>query len=165
MPRPPKRRRVAHVPRVNYFKPAGVPLRALEEVSLGLDELEALRLKDLAGLEQEACAREMGISQSTLQRVLAAARAKVTEALVFGRAIRIEGGPFAVREPRPCDPALPRASWRTPDEGPPWIAGIHESSRGRRNGRRRWRRVRRAQPAGEDEPPSGNPEGGLRGRG
>jgi len=154
MPRPPKRRRVAHIPRVNYFKPAGVPLRALEEVSLGLDELEALRLKDLAGLEQESCAQEMGISQSTLQRVLTSARTKVTEALVFGKAIRIEGGPFAVREPRLCDPALPRPRWRQAGEGPPWAFGDGAAGGCNRRGQGRWSSVRRGGRTGDDEPPA-----------
>lgn len=92
MPRPPKHRWVSFFPTVTYFKPAGTALHTLDEVFLQLDELEALRLKDLQGLDQVDCAREMGVSQSTLQRVLTAARAKVTEALVLGKAIRIEGG-------------------------------------------------------------------------
>lgn len=163
MPRPPKRRRVAHVPRVNYFKPAGVPLYRLEEISLGLDELEALRLKDLAGLEQEACAREMGISQSTLQRVLTAARAKVTEALVFGRAIRIEGGPFAVREPRPCDPALPRLHSGGSGEGPPWVVEGYAPAWLQEKGRGRWRRVRRTEPVRNGKPRPGEHDDGPRG--
>ncbi len=73
-----------------------MPLYSLDEVSLQLDELEALRLKDLKGLDQVDCAKEMGISQSTFQRILTAARAKVTEALIHGKAIRIEGGPVAL---------------------------------------------------------------------
>lgn len=95
LPRPPKERCVSFQPSVTYYKPAGVPLRSLAEVRLQLDELEALRLKDLNGLDQVDCAREMGISQSTLQRVLAAARSKVAAALIYGKAIRIEGGPVA----------------------------------------------------------------------
>ncbi len=53
MPRPPKCRRVAYMPEVTYFKPAGIPLRALEEVCLSIEEAEALRLKDVEGFEQE----------------------------------------------------------------------------------------------------------------
>jgi len=41
------------VPGVTFFKPAGIPLRALEEVQLTVEEVEAVRLKDLEGLEQE----------------------------------------------------------------------------------------------------------------
>lgn len=119
MPRPPKDRTVGFVPDIIYFKPAGVPMRQLSEVVLAIDELEALRLKDLAGLEQEECARLMGISQSTLQRTLTAGRAKVAEALVMGKAIRIEGGNIRETTPRPCDTAMPQRLRR---HGPPWAA-------------------------------------------
>lgn len=94
MTRPPKCRRIASMPGVTYFKPAGIPLRMLEEVRLSLEEAEALRLKDLEGMEQEQGAAEMGVSRPTFQRVLAKARRKVADALLNGRAIRIEGGHY-----------------------------------------------------------------------
>lgn len=99
LPRPIKPRWIEFMPRVTYFKPAGVPLSTLIEVSLGVDELEAIRLKDLVGLEQEECAERMGVAQSTFQRILTSARHKVASALIEGKAIRIEGGNyrFAVR--------------------------------------------------------------------
>ena len=53
MPRPPKCRRVAFLPQATHFKPAGIPLRVLQEVRLSVEEAEAVRLKDLEGLEQE----------------------------------------------------------------------------------------------------------------
>ncbi len=94
MPRPRKPRFVEFLPDVTYFKPAGVPMSALDEVTLGVDELEALRLKDLEGLEQEECARRMNLAQSTFQRILSSAREKLTRGIVEGRAIRIEGGHY-----------------------------------------------------------------------
>jgi predicted DNA-binding protein (UPF0251 family) len=94
MARPPKRRRVEFVPEVTVFKPAGIPLIDMEEETLLLEELEALRLKDLEGLEQEECADRMQISRPTFQRVLSSAREKVSRALVEGKAIRIEGGTY-----------------------------------------------------------------------
>ncbi len=96
MPRPTKPRRVESEPAVTYFKPAGTPMKDLEEVCLGVDEVEALRLKDLLGLEQEECAGRMNLAQSTFQRLLASARLKVSRALIQGRAIRIEGGNYLV---------------------------------------------------------------------
>jgi predicted DNA-binding protein (UPF0251 family) len=96
MSRPPKFRRVEFLPRLTYFKPAGVPLRELEEVELTIEELEAIRLKDLVGLEQEACAEKMGVSRPTYHRILTSARSKVAQALVDGKAIRVEGGNFQV---------------------------------------------------------------------
>ena len=100
MPRPPKCRRVAFLPNVTYFKPAGISLRALEEVQLSVEEAEAIRLKDLECLEQEEAAERMNISRPTFQRVLASARQKVADALINGKAIRIEGGSFEMASSR-----------------------------------------------------------------
>lgn len=69
-------------------------MRMLEEVTLSLDEAEAVRLKDLEGLEQEDGADRMGISRPTFQRILASARQKIADAILNGKAIRIEGGNF-----------------------------------------------------------------------
>jgi predicted DNA-binding protein (UPF0251 family) len=96
MPRPPKCRRVAFLPEATYFKPAGIPLRLLDEIRLSVEEAEAIRLKDLEGLEQGQGAEKMNISRPTFQRVLASARQKIADALLNGRAIRIEGGNFEV---------------------------------------------------------------------
>lgn len=55
------------------------------------EEVEALRLVDLSGLEQEEAARTLGISRKTLWRDLHEARTKVADALVNGKTIRIAG--------------------------------------------------------------------------
>jgi predicted DNA-binding protein (UPF0251 family) len=104
MPRPTKWRRVAFMPEIAYFKPAGVPLRTLDEVLLTVEETEAIRLKDLEGLQQEECARRMKISRPTFHRVLESARGKLADALINGKAVRIGGGNFemAMRRFR-CD--------------------------------------------------------------
>ena len=87
-------RRVGFVPQFNYFKPSGLPLTNLQEVHLLIEEAESIRLKDLEGLGQEKCAQSMNISRSTFSRILDSARQKVTDALLNGKAIRIEGGNF-----------------------------------------------------------------------
>ena len=82
------------MPGVTYFKPAGVPMSALEEVRLSVEEAEAVRLKDLEGLEQEEGAEKMSVSRPTFQRVLASGRKKIADALLNGKAIRIQGGNY-----------------------------------------------------------------------
>ena len=67
----------------------------LEEGALSVDELEALRLADLEGLYQDGAAGRMGVSRATFGRIVAAARRKVAEALVHGKALKISGGPVA----------------------------------------------------------------------
>lgn len=91
------------MPQATYFKPAGVPLRALEDVALTVEEAEAIRLRDLEGLEQEQCAERMHISRPTFHRVLQAARRKLADVLVNGKALHIQGGNFALaRQPFRC---------------------------------------------------------------
>ena len=77
-------------PEVYYFKPQGVPLRVLEEVVLMPDEVEALKLYEVDGLEQTKAAAKMKVSQPTFARILASANKKVSEALIKGKAIKIE---------------------------------------------------------------------------
>ena len=72
----------------------------LEVSILAIDEFEAVRWKDLEGLEQETAAGQMGISQPTFHRILSSARRKIADALVNGKAIRIEGGFFKTAGPR-----------------------------------------------------------------
>lgn len=88
------------MPQVTYFKPAGVPARLLEGVALSVEELEAIRLKDVEGLQQEECAEKMHISRPTFHRVLESARRKVADVLINGKALRIEGGNFALASQR-----------------------------------------------------------------
>jgi len=94
MPRPTKWRCVDSIPQIAYFKPVGVPHSVLDEVLLSVEEAEAIRLKDLDGLRQKECAERMHISRPTFHRVLESARAKLADALINGKAIRIEGGSF-----------------------------------------------------------------------
>jgi len=92
MARPRKPCCVACHPGAAYFKPRGIPLRLLDEVVLPLDGFEALRLADYEGLSQEEGAERMGVSRATFGRIVKAARRVVVDALLHGKALRIEGG-------------------------------------------------------------------------
>lgn len=89
MPRPKLNRCINFDPKVTYFKPQGVPMRYLDIVELSMEEIEALRLKNVEQLDQGECASKMNTSQSTFQRILSSAYSKVTRALVDGKAVKI----------------------------------------------------------------------------
>jgi predicted DNA-binding protein (UPF0251 family) len=94
MPRPPKPRFVHARPLVDAFLPDPLSPWGQEEVSLSVEGLEAIRLNDFQGLDQERAARRMNVSRQTFGRILAEARETVAEALVMGKVLRIGGGHF-----------------------------------------------------------------------
>lgn len=62
----------------------------LEQQALALDEFEALRLVDLEGMQQQEAAKIMGVSRQTLANLVKAARAKVVDCLVNGKALMMD---------------------------------------------------------------------------
>jgi predicted DNA-binding protein (UPF0251 family)/DNA-directed RNA polymerase subunit N (RpoN/RPB10) len=92
--RPTKWRKVEFIPDVQYFVPYDVDAEDLQENVMRIEELEAIRLRDLENMEQEECAEKMEISRQTFQRILNAARVKIADSLIYGKAIRIEGGNY-----------------------------------------------------------------------
>ncbi len=89
MTRPKKDRCLKFNPEVLYFKPRGIPLSILEEEELFHDELEALKLHDVDGLDQVEAAKKMKISQPTFGRILDKAYKKIATAIIKGKAIKI----------------------------------------------------------------------------
>ncbi len=114
MARPRQCRRVGSMPESSYFKPRGIPLTALEEVVLGMDEFEALRLADLEGLYQDQAAERMKVSRQTFGRIIDSAHKKVAEALVKGKALKIEGGDFEMASMRKFSCYDCQHSWELP---------------------------------------------------
>jgi len=90
MPRPRKKRRCRAYDGDRVFKPRAIPMSQLETVRLELSELEAMRLCDLQGCDQETAGRRMAVSRGTVQRLLKAGRLKVAQALVNCHALLIE---------------------------------------------------------------------------
>ena len=95
MPRPKKPRFVSGYPTLTAFIPQGIPVSG--EVFLTVEEFEAIRLSDFEGLDHEAAANMMEVSRQTYGRILANARRIIGEALVTGKALRIEGGNYEFR--------------------------------------------------------------------
>jgi len=86
-PRPKKKRHCDGTLCGKAFKPTGTPLTDLQQISILRDELEALKLCDYEGLNQNDAGKRMGVSRGTVQRTLASARRKVAEALTRGAAL------------------------------------------------------------------------------
>lgn len=125
MSRPRKTRTIREDLPVRVFKPRGVPMTELDEVTLTVDALEALRLADAEGLEHGAAAELMGVSRPTFSRLIAEARTTVATALVRGWALRIAGGAvrLAADDADPCRGLRRRrghcARWRQPADAAP----------------------------------------------
>jgi len=98
MPRPKKPRFVSAYPAVVAFTPHGIPLSG--QVSMSVEELEAIRLSDFEHLDQETAARMMAVSRHTYGRILTSARSLVAEALITGKELRIGGGAYEFRDMR-----------------------------------------------------------------
>ena len=114
MSRPKRCRRVSSLPDCLLFKPAGVPASSLAEITLPVDEFEALRLADYEGLYQDAAAERMGVSRQTFGRIVEAGRAKIAKALVEGLTLRIEGGKIEMAEMRTFNCADCGHTWQLP---------------------------------------------------
>jgi len=94
--RPTKWRCLECLPGAKLFGPVGIPARELEKVRIAFDELEALRLLHLEGATQAEAGSRLGVSGSTVSRMADRAHRVITEALVTGKAVCVEGGPVTV---------------------------------------------------------------------
>ena len=93
--RPKKYRIITQDPKITLFSPRGKPGRP-DEVCLNMDEFEALRLSDYMGKGQIEAAKSMHISQQTFSRIIKKARRKLSDSLVNGKIIKIQGGYYVV---------------------------------------------------------------------
>ncbi len=89
MTRPQCDKKIGYCPSWKGFKPFGGKHAGTGIVEITKAEVESLRLKNIEELDQTKAAEEMGISQSTFQRLLASSYKKVSEALVEGKELVI----------------------------------------------------------------------------
>lgn len=89
MPRPRKERNCRQHEGDRVFKPRSIPMTELEVITLGEDELEALRLCDVEGLHQAVAGERMGVSRGTVQRLLKTGRETIIRAIVENAALII----------------------------------------------------------------------------
>jgi uncharacterized protein len=97
MPRPCKQRRVCMEPTCHRFGPKGIKTCGEgQRVPMTLDEFETVRLIDLEGMTQEACAVQMQVARTTVQAIYESARSKIAQCLVNGKELDIDGGDVVV---------------------------------------------------------------------
>lgn len=108
MGRKKKKRFVQGMPEAVFFKPQGIPMKALLRQAISIEGFEAIRLVDCEGLMQQEAADKMGVSRPTLSRILSEARKGVAMALTNGWAIEIEGGAYHIADDEP--------KWECPNE-------------------------------------------------
>ena len=92
MPRNPSQKTIRSSPPSRSFVPLGRSVASGQsDVNLLLEEWEALRLVDYAGMEQAQAALSMGISRQSVQMLVSSARTKLARAVVEGLPLQILG--------------------------------------------------------------------------
>lgn len=98
MPNRRRFRRISAPPRMEGFKPFGIPMRELEPVFLLFEEYEAIRLADYENLTHEEASKKMNISRPTFTRLYDKARKAIAKAFVEGNALIIKGGTYVTED-------------------------------------------------------------------
>ena len=92
MKKPYRTRKVNQPPLFTNFKPSGIQRKFLKKTELSIDEFEAIRLADYAGMEHQEAADNMQISRPTFTRLIKKARQKIAHAIIDGMELVIVGG-------------------------------------------------------------------------
>ncbi len=98
MPRNAKCRNIGSYPDFFSFIPEYNDGGELDTVVMSLDEYEAFRLLDAEGLNQEECAKKMGVARTTVTAIYESARKKIANALGEGKRLLISGGNIKIRD-------------------------------------------------------------------
>lgn len=98
MPRPRKCRRVCDLPANTSFGSFNTTPSAENTITMTVEEYETIRLIDFEKLTQEACASQMNVARTTIQRIYNDARYKLAQVLVDGKLLKIEGGNYQLCE-------------------------------------------------------------------
>lgn len=96
MARPRKRRRVCSLPGSNAYGPLGVGFSKRDVIIMSIEEYETIRLIDFEELTQEQCSLQMKVARTTVQRIYSDARKKISDSLVNGKVLKLEGGDYSL---------------------------------------------------------------------
>lgn len=132
MARPTRCRRICTEPRYSSFHPGSQEKK--DPVLLTVDEYESLRLIDYEKRTHEQCARQMGISRTTVTEIYERARTKVADCLVNGKPLKITGGNYRLCDGtarqccgRTCTKQIPETAGRRKDDGTMKIAVTYDN--------------------------------------
>ena len=98
MDRPKNQRFIGSPPKMQGFKPFGIPKTPIEPLNLLFEESESIKLLDYENLTQEEAALRMSVSRPTMTRIYEKARKTIARAFVEGKPILIEGGDFQTKK-------------------------------------------------------------------
>lgn len=90
MSRPKKFRQICNEPSYNSFSPHNCSNDDI--VVLFVDEYETIRLLDYEQLDQEECAKRMGVARTTITSIYSSTRHKISDCLINGKQLVIGGG-------------------------------------------------------------------------
>ncbi len=99
MPRPRKYRRGCCLPQSNLYGPIGQVIDEENIIPMTVGEYETIRLIDFEEMTQQECADSMNVARTTIQRIYTDARKKLSDSLVNGKIIKIEGGDYTLYRP------------------------------------------------------------------
>jgi len=116
MPRPRKCRKVCCMPGSTIYGPLNGFSHEQALIIMTVEEYEAIRLIDLEGLNQEECAEKMQVARATVQNIYKTARFKISDSLVNGHILKIEGGDFQLYEETEQGCGCPRCDRKMGDD-------------------------------------------------
>ena len=98
MPRHKRPRYISKHPEIKSFQPEGHDRESqdTDEISLSVEEFEAIRLVDYNGHDQSEAALHMNVSRQTFGRVLKQARYNLANAIVTGKRLKVGGGCYRI---------------------------------------------------------------------
>ncbi len=91
MARPRKNRRICSIPDAKKFNKS---YGSKDTIDITVDEYETVRLIDYVGLTQQECAKQMQVARSTITAIYDSARYKISDSIVNGKALEVDGGDF-----------------------------------------------------------------------
>ncbi|MDP4267785.1 MAG: DUF134 domain-containing protein, partial [Bacteroidota bacterium] len=87
-----KQRTLNSPPKMNGYKPFGIPICEIGTVTLLYEEFESIKMVCYDDLSQDIAAEKMNVSRPTFTRIYNKALKTIAKGFVEGKAIMIEGG-------------------------------------------------------------------------